>query len=520
MNRNRLLFSALVQLQSGAPPAAHCLLLLAYSLLFTACSRTFDPQKRYSVEQIRQDYGIMRHALEEAHPGIYRYTSPDSIKWIFDKTEQKLDHPMTEREFRRTVNPVFSYIRCGHTDIYPSKQYTKYVKKNKPKEFPLSVFWINNQLRITQNRTDDSTLTVGTEIVSLDGRPIPQVLEEMRNLIPSDGYNQTFKNTVINGNFGSFYRYLYGNNDTFNVTVKDSTGKKRALTMTFTKPPKPTKKSPPKPVSTPQPNTVPSTSPKPRPKTPKPDKRRNLTISEKDSSVAILDINTFRDNGHGRFYRKSFRQIKAKNIKHLVIDLRANGGGRSDASVNLMSYLLDSPYVVYDSVEAIGGRPSFNKYYGSKIIRFAARSFWSKKLPTGKIRNRATGKVHKPRRKYGFKGNVYLLTNGGSFSAAAIFPSMIQQYNPRAVVIGRETGGGRHGCNAFISPYLTLPHTMAKVRIPMFKIVLRIPGRDEGHGVIPDYPVEYTFDNVRKNQDLDLEKVYKLVKSAQGLTVK
>lgn len=489
---------------------AYCLLLTTYCLFFTACSRTFDPQKLHSVEQIRQDYGLMRKALEEAHPGIYRYTLPDSIKWIFDQTEAKLDHPMTEREFRRIVNPIFSYIRCGHTDIYPSKQYTQYIKKNKPKEFPLSVYYLENRLQIIQNRTDDSTLTIGTEVVSLDGRTVDQVMQEMRSLIPSDGYNQTFKNTVINSNFGSFYRYLYGNNDTFKVTVKDSAGTKRALTLTFTKPPKPNKNSAPKPISTPPP----ATSPAPLPKVAKTDKRRNLKISEKDSSVAILDINTFRDSGYRRFYRQSFKTLKKKNIKHLVIDLRANGGGRSDASLNLMSYLLDSNYVVYDTILAVKGKPSFNRHYGSKFVRLLARTFWSKKLPSGYLLNKSTAKVHKPNHKYGFKGNVYLLTNGGSFSAAAIFPSIIQQYNPRAVVIGRETGGGQHGCNAFISPYLTLPHTKAKVRIPMFKIVLRVPGRDQGRGVMPNYPVEYTFEDVQKNRDLDVQKVYELIKSS------
>lgn len=481
--------------------------------LLTACSTAFDPKKTYSVQQIRDDFTLMRRALLESHPGIYRYTSPDSIQWAFDKAEKQLTHPMTEREFRRTVNPVFSYIRCGHTDVYPSKQYTKYVKKNKPKEFPLSVFWANHQLRITQNRTNDSTLLIGNEITRIDGRPVRQIMQEMWNLIPSDGYNQTFKVSVANTNFGSFYRYLYGNDSTFNVTVRDSLGKSRTLKLSFSTPPKLSKKNAPKPVSAPKPNTVPTTTPLPRVKPPKVDRRRSLSISSKDSSVAILDINTFSDRGHRKFYRRSFRTIKEKNIQHLVVDLRANGGGRSDASLNLMSYLLDSNYVVYDTIDAVRRHPSFNAYYGGKLLRFAARNFWSRKISSDRIRNRSTAKVLHPNRKYGFKGKVYLLTNGGSFSAAAIFSSIIQHYNPRAVSIGRETGGGQYGCNAFISPYVTLPYTKAKVRIPMYKIVLHLPGYDKGRGVMPDIPVEYTYRDVIKTKDLDMEKVYELTKS-------
>ncbi|AEI50051.1 S41 family peptidase [Runella slithyformis] len=489
------------------PASCICLCLL------TACSTAFDPKQTYSVQQIRDDFTLMRRALLESHPGIYRYTSPDSIQWAFEKAEKQLTHPMTEREFRRTVNPVFSYIRCGHTDVYPSKQYTKYVKKNKPKEFPLSVFWANHQLRITQNRTKDSTLLIGSEITRIDGRPVRQIMQEMWDLIPSDGYNQTFKISVANTNFGSFYRYLYGNDSTFNVTVRDSLGKSRTVKLSFSAPPKVSKKNAPKPVSAPKPNTVPTTTPLPRVKPPKVDKRRSLSISSKDSTVAILDINTFSDRGHRKFYRRSFKKIKEKNIEHLVIDLRANGGGRSDASINLMSYLLDSNYVVYDTIDAVRGRPSFNAYYGGKLLRFAARNFWSRKISSDRIRNRSAAKVLRPNKKFGFKGKVYLLTNGGSFSAAAIFASIIQQYNPRAVSIGRETGGGQYGCNAFISPYVTLPNTKAKVRIPMFKIVLHLPGHDKGRGVMPDIPVEYTYRDVVKTKDLDMDKVYELTQS-------
>ncbi len=489
-----------------------CLVSLACICFLTACSPSFDPKQTYSVAQIREDFTLMCKALLESHPGIYRYTSPDTIRWAFDKAEQQLTHAMTEREFRRTVNPIFSYIRCGHTDIYPSAAYSRYVKKNKPKEFPLSVFWADNKLRITQNRSKDSTLVAGSEITRIDGRPAAKVMKEMWDLIPSDGYNQTFKVSIANSNFGSFYRYLYGNDSTLTLTIRDSLGKSQSLKLSFTPQPKPSKKNAPKPVSAPKPNTVPTTTPLPRIKAPKVDKRRSLTLSSRDSTVAILDINTFRDGGHRRFYRRSFKTIQQKKIQHLVIDLRANGGGRSDASVNLMSYLLDSNYVVYDTIDAVRGRPSFNRYYGGKMLRYAARNFWSKRISKDRIRNRSAAKVLRPNKKYGFKGKVYLLTNGGSFSAAAIFPSIIQHYNSEAVTIGRETGGGQYGCNAFISPYVTLPNTRAKVRIPMFKIVLHLPGHDKGRGVMPDIPVEYTFQDVVKMKDLDIEKVYDLVK--------
>ena len=486
---------------------------LLFVLLFSACNRHFDPNKTYKIEEIKSDYALMRRALEEAHPGLNRYTAPDSLKIVFEQIEKQLNRPMTEREFRRVVTPVFASIGCGHSDIYASKGYVKYNKKNKPKEFPLTPYWSQNKLRIMQNRTSDTTLTAGTEIVELDGQPIAKVIADMQLLIPSDGYNKTYKNVVINNNFGPFYRFMSGKIDTFRVVVKDTAGRLRAVRLAFNNPPRKVKKSSPTaPPPTKLPPIVPLPTPKVNPKISKADLRRNLTFSEKDSSLAILDINTFRDHGFKRFYRRSFKTLQQRNTKNLVIDLRNNGGGRSDASVNLMSYLLDSAFVVYRQVEAPVAKPSFNKYLGWKFLRFGVRNFWSKRTPTGGLLNRATGKTHKPSRKYHFDGRVFVLTNGGSFSASAIFASIVQQHG-RVRTVGRETGGGRYGCNAFVSPMLTLPNTKTQVRMPMFKIVLEVPGKDAGHGVMPDFPVEFRFEDALKNRDLDLEKVEELLKT-------
>jgi C-terminal processing protease CtpA/Prc len=484
-------------------------ILITASLLFLfGCSQKFNPNQTFTPSQLQADFEQMKSVLLEAHPGIYRYTSPDTINWIFDKTEKQLDHSMTERQFRRVANPIFSYIRCGHTDIYPSKEYTRFIKKNKPREFPLGTLFLENKLRIVQNRTNDTTLKAGMEIVEIDGKATTEIIAEIRDVLSSDGYNQTYKNTLINNSFGSYYRYIRDNPESFKVMVKDSLGKKSSHLLTFNKPPTNKKK--------PDTLVVKSQVPQPiLPKQPKPSKsdlRHTLRFSDRDSSLVILDINTFSDPKFMFFYRKAFKKIKEKGSKNLIIDLRNNGGGRSDASIRLMSYLLDSAFVVYDSVYANIRKPSLSSELDTKLIRFFARNFWSKKLPNGGILNKATAKVHKPRKRFHFDGTTYILTNGGSFSAAAIFASIAQQNSKKVFVVGRETGGGRYGCNAFISPYLTLSNTQAKVRIPMFKIVLHIPNKDLGHGVMPNYPIDYTFTDAQKGIDVDIEKVLELIK--------
>lgn len=472
-------------------------------LLFViwGCGKNYNPKLTYSPQQLNEDYALMRLALTEAHPGIYRYTSPDSMRWIFDKVEKQLDRPMTEQEFRRTTNPIFSLLRCGHTDIYSSKGFGKYIKKHPPKALPIDVDYLEKKLLVGKNRSSDSTIKVGTEILKIDNRPASEIIAQMREMMASDGYNQTFKNTLINLSFDGYYRFLYGEADSIRVTVKDSASSIRDILLKTKKLKKSTAKK----------DSTAKILPLPQ-KTSKADLKRTLKFSSRDSTLAILDINTFSDNTHRIFYRRAFKTIAKKGAKNLVIDLRNNGGGQSEASIKLMSYLLDSNYVVYDSAYSPIRKPSFNKYYSWKFVRFFSRNFLSKKMPNGGLLNRVSGKVYKPTKKFHFDGNTYILTNGGTFSAASIFASITQLNDKTVKVIGRETGGGRYGCNAFISPYVFLPNTHTRVRLPMYKLMLHVPGKDMGHGVMPDYPIDYTFKDAINGRDVDMEKVYELIR--------
>jgi len=46
-------------------------------------------------EKLREDFRILRGALEEGHPGIYRYTPKQMLDRRFDQAEKALDHRRT-----------------------------------------------------------------------------------------------------------------------------------------------------------------------------------------------------------------------------------------------------------------------------------------------------------------------------------------------------------------------------------------------------------------------------------------
>lgn len=465
----------------------------------------------YTVDQLRSDFRLMRKALEEAHPGLYRYHPRDSVSRWFDDAYARLDKPMTELQYRRVIEPAIDRIGCGHTDLYASRQFTNYRKKYPLRAFPVDVAVLNNRLFVRENRSTDSTIRRGAEITAIDGRPAAQVLDQLYDYISSDGYNQTFKAYVLNtGSFGSYYTLVYGVDSTaaHRLTFRDSTGIARTLVFR----PRPERQQPR--LDSLDKRSAPVSSPRKKPRPSQPiTQQRQLLFSDRDSSLAIMKVASFTGGGQRAFFHDSFESIAAhKSVNKLVVDLRGNLGGNSASSLKLASYLIDKPFQAYTQVDAPVRQVSVNRHLGWKFWRFWIRNFFTHRTLEGTYRRTGATALIKPIKRLGFRGDVFILTNGGTFSAASIFASLVKHNLPdRATVVGRETGGGEYGCNAFTSPYLTLPETGVQLRLPLYKIVLAVPGRDKGHGVMPDVPVAYTLPAILSGQDLDIEKVHELI---------
>ena len=63
---------------------------------------------------LQHDFQILRHALEESHGGLYRYTSKADMDRTFDQAYKRIDRPMTALEFWALVAPVVAHIKDGH----------------------------------------------------------------------------------------------------------------------------------------------------------------------------------------------------------------------------------------------------------------------------------------------------------------------------------------------------------------------------------------------------------------------
>jgi C-terminal processing protease CtpA/Prc len=193
-----------------------------------------------------------------------------------------------------------------------------------------------------------------------------------------------------------------------------------------------------------------------------------------------------------------------------VLDLRNNGGGSLENSYNFLSYLMDT--VKTQTLRSRIKNYPYRKYTHGNIFLKLTRLGLS--IIGKKVRQNDTDNfvyTIKPRKKNHFNKKVLVLINGGSFSASCIVAAYLKKSN-RAIFIGEETGGALEGCNAGITPYYTLPNTKIKIRMPAFRVVHDVAPIVTGHGILPDYKIEYSIKDVLAKKDLELAKAKELLK--------
>ena len=121
--------------------------------------------------------------------------------------------------------------------------------------------------------------------------------------------------------------------------------------------------------------------------------------------IGYIKVNRFAKNTITEF-REGLARLKAQNMKHLILDLRGNGGGYLKTAIQLADELLDDKKLI---VYTEGTKAPKQEYYTTT--------------------------------KGGFeKGKLVLLIDEGSASASEIVSGAIQDYD-RGLIIGRRSFG-------------------------------------------------------------------------------
>ncbi|MGB1207493.1 MAG: S41 family peptidase [Chitinophagales bacterium] len=460
----------------------------------------------FSKAELLEDFDLMVNSLKEAHGGLYWYSNAVEFDSICVVQRNKIDNNTSSLAFYNLITPIITSIKEGHTNVSISKDISNHLKA-KDLYLPILTKTIDGNLFLLNDIQKHKTK--GYSIAAINGVPIETVLDEILNSIPADGYITTSKFYRLNSNgFSNYYSDLYDISKTNSLTLVHPNAKDTIALKNV------------KSIDSKSIRAIRTDCFKHR----KGGNNLPLDLELLNKSTGLLRLNTFEqhrfeaERGFEKILDSLFHVVQKKNIEHLILDLRYNRGGEEHYSALTFSYLTDAPFEQYEYVQTNAFDYSFFEHtnYNSKENRDELLGYLNDehdKAMDGRILRKKTVLPAPDNQENAFTGNIYVLTSGKTYSAAALFASLVRSHT-NAVFVGQETGGCYYGNTGGFRIRLTLPNSKLGIDIPLLRFVNKVDNIFPlGRGIIPHHKVEQGVEDYILGNDKQLEFILNLIKN-------
>ena len=448
-----------------------------------------------SPAQVHADVALLRQALEQVHSGYDRYVPRRVMDTAFARLERRAQAPMTDLQLYREIALLLARIRCNHTKAeYPEALDT--YRGRHPTHLPVRVRVFGTRLYVAQSA--GRAIAHGTEILSINGIKAADVINTLSRFAAVDGFTDFSRaallerdSDLMGSDLDHYWPVEYGFASAWDFSLKDARGAARQLTLA--------------PISYadwlalegPDADT---------------DFRRGTSWTMLDDTTAQLRLRSFVNYrtpiNADSLYGELFAQFRARNVKHLVIDLRENGGGSDDASSGLIRYLADT---AVQPVRAVRRRTitvdstlaaAFDTW-GDRAPIFSPRASLFDAQPDGWFVERFAASTLQPA-PTAFRGRVSVLIGRANSSGSTMLLAALQEIGARTGrlrLVGEETGGSAEGPTAGQILFLRLPNSGMRVRVPLKRSDVNVSSFVPGLGVFPDIDATETLSDFRAGID-------------------
>ncbi|MFD2099255.1 S41 family peptidase [Flagellimonas iocasae] len=433
----------------------------------------------FSKEDVLEDLKTLHESLKEAHYNVYAYISEKEFNDTYFQLRSNIEKDsLSAMETTTLFQQLISTVNNGHTEIdFPAQSYGVYAYAGGT-IFPLEIAFENGKSLVRKNFSDDSSIAIGSEIISINGISMEDILAKIYPQVSAE--RPYFKNVKIElYSFPRYYWQVFGKQDDFVVeirtdeTVTTHTCKAVNLIEGY-------------------------------------EMKRNEVANAK-MELKFFEKSAYLNPGNfsgdeekfQQFIDSAFVAIKEEGSKNLIVDLRNNLGGNDSFSDYLVSYFADKPFM-------------WNSSFTLKTSKFLKNHIRQHSDTTStfnqKILSHKDGEIYdytfdayqpqpEPKR---FTGKVYVLINRQSHSQAAVTAAQIQDYK-FGTLVGEETGDYP---SLYASQFqYNLPNTGIPVKVSKGYIV-RVNGSTKEQGVIPDV---YIRDQLLDENDEILTILLKLI---------
>lgn len=463
-----------------------------------------------SPEQLKQDLALLKQAILEINPASFRYRKQSEWDQAFREAEIYCQQPRSYAESFLLFSRLVGMVRCGHTLVNQLNQHpiTKAVVMEQADKLPFAFTWIDNRMIVTQSAMEGSTIKTGTEILSINGTPVAEILSQLLPYAAADGANDAKRTSKMEGRalsyqydaFDAYFPLLYPpQQGHYEVSLRNEDEEESQIMMLTA-------------MSREERNQILDQRFAQRPKS----FEESWDFSLMTDEIAYLKLGTmvvwrFQMDWKD-FLKDAFKQMESLEIKQLIIDIRGNEGGADLVGMELARYLLQEDCIVQDlqpksKIQRVpqGIKPYISTwdtsiYDISASLKALGDGWYTYKNDQPTYRVPAGSKT--------FDGKVYWLGDASNSSATYYLRRMAGQCQV-GTIVGTPSGGNQNGINGGTLLLLSLPNSHFEVDIPVIGDFSRTPQPDAGLPV--DVLLEPNVDAIRRGRDGQLDALMDLI---------
>lgn len=454
-------------------------LILYFSLLLLSLGGNSITAQALSKDKLLTDLLQLKSSIEEYQVTLFEFQSPDvwnqNCTELFSQIKEDSAQSYSHQKAFYWISRLTSLANEGHYRLgnWQDTVHSGFLA-NRYLYLPIAVWIIDGRLYLRKDYSKEQCLIRGSEILSINGLSSSEIVDKLRKCNPADANILSYKDRVIESGFNWQY-YLYVDTSSLakiqyldNDSIQSCQIKALCRDSLFAQ------------VNRLNPQVESSAE----------DRFYSLKF---ESNTAWLELPSFDRNRMKQFeidpddfYEAIFDSIKAARSEHLVIDLRANTGGRNEMVDEIL------PYLIHDELNVDFLRKSISWKGKEKKYRFPKRD------------------------KNAFQGQIYVLINGLSFSNGSVLARHLKEYS-NAILIGEESGSRYTGFAAGSQEQITLQNSGLQIAIPRYYLFygLNLNQENSNQGVIPHIPVIYGLEDRLIEKDLAREVVLEQIKKRQ-----
>lgn len=389
------------------------------------------------------DYDQCVDLIKFRHSNRYVYVSEEAFDTFVAERRAEIGEGTTLGEFYNLIAETISFLQCLHsgTSLPENQVFDRFL--------PLTTYFDGEALWVVKGHESASNIPKGSQILEINGEPLSVILENLRKHVNVDGNIESGIRIRLSDDFHDLYARHYAYPESFEVRYRRPN--QTRVTQTIVDAVSEDKRQ------FGRGSVWPTTTG---------DWGLDFRLLSGDE-IGVMTIKHFGYYDKRSFFydfvEDAFAQLKEKKTKHLILDLRRNGGGDPVVANRLLSYLASDSYTYFD--QGIG-------YNALKQL-------------TEPNQDR-------------FTGEVYLLVDGKIGSTSGHLTSLVRYLNLGAFV--GEGTGATYFCAGNSSKSI-LRNSRIEIRLGQGAFSTAVEGLARGKAIEPNLPFSPSIEQVTADLD-------------------